>query len=403
MGLVADGLGPVDERRQRVVESVGILDQAHQERLDRITRMATVAFGVPISSITMLDGDTVRFPSVVGMPARPMPRQDTFCDRSVRLGGSIVSEDTAADPRFNDLALVHGDPPFRFYAAHPLCDPYGNVMGTFCVYDHEPRAFPERDRQLLAEMGAWAEVEVLALAEMSRAHDAQVSMLPSAPIDRGGWHVDGICLPALSVGGDYFDYALDDDVVHFGLGDVMGKGTAAALIGAGIRVALRSAHLAVVQGADLGVVLGRLEQGAASDLERAGSYVTLFEGVVDLRTGRLRYADAGLGLALLVRADGSHEQLHGEDLPVGVMPGSGFHQHERTVQEGDRILVFSDGVLDLLDDPDDWMPPLAALLHAADDPRDVLGQIMMLAIDRTPVDDVTALVVCRRPSGEPAA
>jgi hypothetical protein len=402
VALVSDGLGPVDERRQRVVESVGILDQAHQERLDRITRMATVAFGVPISSITMLDGELVRFPSAVGIPARPMPRRDTFCDRSVRIGGSVVSEDTLTDPRFRDLALVHADPPFRFYAAHPLCDPFGNVMGTFCVYDHEPREFGEREQRLLAEMGAWAEVEVLALAEMSRAHDAQVSMLPSAPIDRGSWHVDGICLPALSVGGDYFDYALDGDILHFGLGDVMGKGTAAALIGAGMRVALRAAHLAVVNGADLGLVLDRLEQGASSDLERAGSFVTLFEGVVDLESGHLRYADAGLGLALLVHADGSHEQLTGEDLPIGVMPGSGFHQHEHAVAEGDRMLVFSDGVLDLLDDPDDWMPPLAALLHSADDPRDVLGQIMMLAIDRTPVDDVTALVVCRRPAGEAA-
>ncbi len=402
MALVSDELEPADDRRQRVVESVGILDQAHQERLDRITRMATVAFGVPISSISMLDGEHVRFPSVAGMAAPPMPQSDTFCARSIRLGGSVVSEDTLTDPRFNDLALVRADPPFRFYAAHPLCDPFGNVMGTFCVYDHEPREFGERDQRLLAELGAWAEVEVLALAEMSRAHDAQVSMLPSAPIDRDSWHVDGICLPALSVGGDYFDYALDEGVLHFGLGDVMGKGTAAALIGAGVRVALRSAHLAVVQGADLGLVLDRLEKGAASDLERAGSFVTLFEGVVDLRSGHLRYADAGLGLALLVRADGSYEQLTGEDLPIGVMPGSGFHQHEIAVEEGDRILVFSDGVLDLLDDPDDWMPPLAALLHSADDPRDVLGQIMMLAIDRTPVDDVTALVVCRRPAGAPA-
>lgn len=389
----------VDERRQRVTDSVGVLDANHQARLDRITRMATVAFDLPMSSITMLDGPWVRFPSTAGMPDDPMPREDTFCHRSVRLGGLVVSEDTLADPRFDDLALVDADPPYRFYAAYPLRDPYDNVMGTFCVYGHEPRRLDDRECALLAEMGTWAEAEVLALAEMARAHDAQVSMLPAAPLEHGDWHVDGMCLPALTVGGDYFDYAIDAGAMHVGLADVMGKGTAAALIGAGVRVALRAAHQAVVSGADLGLVLDRLEEGAIGDLERAGSFVTLFEGVADLATGRLRFVDAGLGLGVLVRADGTAEHVRGHDLPLGVVPGTGFTQHETVLEPGDRLMLLSDGVLDLLDDPDDWFEPLATILRRYQEPRAVIGDIATRAIDRTATDDVTVVVVQRRAAG----
>ncbi len=394
---------PAERRRQRAVESLGILDAAHQERLDRVTRMGQVMFGVPACSITMIDRDHAWYPSIQGLPNREVPREDTYCNRAVRIGGIVVSEDTAADPRFSDLPFVTSEPPLRFYAARTLRDPFGNRVGTFCLFDFAPRSFSEREEQMLEELGAWAEAEVLASAEMSRAHEAQTSMLPAAPLDLDGWQVEGMCMPALAVGGDYFDYAADQGILNFGVADVMGKGTAAALIGAGVRVALRAAHQAVIGGADLGLVMTRLEQGTVPDLERAGSFVTLFEGVADLTSGHLRWVDAGLGLALVVRGDGTAEQLTGQDMPIGVMPGEGYSQHETSVAPGDRVVVVSDGVLDLLPDPDDWLEPVADMVRRNDTARGLLTEVATLAVDSTPLDDVTVLAVYRCAEAEPGS
>jgi phosphoserine phosphatase RsbU/P len=63
-----------EERRQRAVESLGVLDGGPNERLDRITRLARTIFGVPLSSVTILDGDRAFFPSAQGFESREAPR-----------------------------------------------------------------------------------------------------------------------------------------------------------------------------------------------------------------------------------------------------------------------------------------------------------------------------------------
>ncbi len=385
-----------EQRRLRAVESVGVLDDVHQQRLDRLTRTAQVAFDVPASSITLIEADQAWYPTIQGLPSAPVPRKDTYCSRAIELGTVIVSNDTAIDPRFMDLPFATGDSALRFYAARTLRDPAGNALGTFCLFDFRPRDFSERERALLDELGAWAESELLASAEMTRAHTVQAAMLPEAPLELEQWQVEGVCTPAQAVGGDYFDYSVDGGKLSFGLADVMGKGTGAALIGAGVRVGLRAARGAVVAGTDLGRVITLLEQGSQADLDRVGSFVTLFEAVADLESGELRWVDAGLGLAVLVRADGTAEQMRGDDLPLGVLPGRGFHEHVTTMQPGDRLVVFSDGVLDLLDDENRWLEPIADLVRQHDAPRDLFAAVNSLARRRMPMDDITVLSVYRR-------
>jgi hypothetical protein len=387
-----------EQRRLRAVENVGVLDDVHQQRLDRLTRTAQVAFDVPASSITLVEADQAWYPTICGLPSDPVPRKDTYCSRALEMEPVVVSTDTAADPRFRDLPFATGDAALRFYAARVLRDAAGNALGTFCLFDFEPREFGARERRLLDELGGWAEAELLASAEMTRAHQVQAAMLPDAPLELEQWQVEGVCTPAQAVGGDYFDYSVTDGLLSFGLADVMGKGTGAALIGAGVRVGLRAARSAVAEGtADLGRVITLLEQGSIADLDRAGSFVTLFEGVVDLASGELRWVDAGLGLAVLVRADGTAEQMRGEDLPLGVVPGRGFTEHVTRMAPGDRLVVFSDGVLDLLDDENRWLEPVADLVRRHAVPRDLFEAVNALARTRTPMDDITVLSVYRRP------
>ena len=391
--------GGVERRRQRAVDSLGLsipVRQQRDDRFDRITRLAARVFDVSWASITVLDGDQAWFPSAQGFDIPIMAREDTFCSRTTSQARLTVVPDASLDPDYADLPAVVNDG-IRFYAGAPLTDPLGNVVGVFCVYDHSPRTMPGTDLETLEDLAAWAQQELIGSSEMMRAGQVQAAMLPAAPVDRDGWHVDGICLPALTVGGDLFDFAVSNDVLHIGLGDVMGKGTGAALVGAGVRAAVRSTHPAVVSGADLGATTLRVARTLQGDLDRGESFVTLFQCAIDIADGSLRYVDAGAGLCIVVRADGSVERLASSDRPLGILPDDTWTEHHTNLDLGDRLLVFSDGLLDLLEDQVEWWHEVGRLVAAHEEPSTLLLAVRQLASELVSLDDVTAVVVYRRP------
>jgi phosphoserine phosphatase RsbU/P len=398
----ADLPAGVERRRQRAVDSLGLsapVRQQRDDRFDRITRLAARVFHASWSSITVLDGDQAWFPSAEGFDIPLMPRQDTFCSRTTHNARLTVVPDASLDPDFAGLPAVVNDG-IRFYAGVPLTDQLGNVVGVFCVYDHAPRTMPGTDLETLEDLAAWAQSELVGSSEMLRAGTVQKAMLPAAPIHRDDWHVDGICLPALAVGGDLFDFAVTNDVVHIGLGDVMGKGTGAALVGAGVRAAVRSTHPEVVGGADLGSTTYRVARTLQEDLDRGESFVTLFQCAIDVADGTLRYVDAGAGLCVVVRTDGSVERLQSSDRPIGILPEDTWTEHRDHLAPGDRMLVFSDGLLDLLADQVEWWHEVGRLVAAHEEPSSLLLAVRELATEQVSLDDVTAVAVYRRSEGD---
>lgn len=389
----------VEERRQRAVESLQILGHGRDERYDRITRLARILFDVPMTSITVLDGDRAWFPSSQGIDVDETPRNGTFCDRTTDLGKLLVVEDATHDPRFQHLSSVQSGV-VRFYAGHPLRDAIGNVVGTFCIYDSKPRTLDGELLDAFRDMAAWAEQELVSSTEMSQAGRVQASLLPAKAIRVGDWEVNGLCLPALAVGGDFYDYVVTNGVVHIALGDVMGKGTGAALVGAGARAAIRGTNSAVTAGVDLGVTATQVARSLLGDLERAESFVTLFQTAIDLDDGFTRYVDAGSGLCLVVTPDGETVRLDSDDRPFGILPEDHWTEHELTLEPGSRMLVFSDGLLDLIDDPTEWWVPIGDLIRQAPDADGLLAAVAGLARDRTALDDVTAVAVFRRAGGD---
>src|SRR3712207_5257647 len=104
------------------------------------------------------------------------------------------------------------------------------------------------------------------------------------------------------------------------LGDVMGKGMPAALLMATARAALEAVARHSPPAAAIQTVSAALER----DLERSGSFITLFHAEADVATRCLEYVDAGHGHAFLARADGSVEALGPRGLPLGVLPEHGY-------------------------------------------------------------------------------
>ena len=164
-----------EKERLETLRTLQLLDTEPEERFDRLTRLAKRMFGVPISLVTLVDGDRQWFKSRQGLEATETPRNISFCGHAILGDDAFVVENALKDDRFSDNPLVADDPNIRFYAGHPLSVAEGGNMGTLCLIDVEPREFSEEDRQLLKDLAVMAEREIAALQLASLDELTQIS------------------------------------------------------------------------------------------------------------------------------------------------------------------------------------------------------------------------------------
>lgn len=148
---------PDEFQRLSLLKSLDLLDGASPPVLDRITRMATRLFRVPVALVTLLDEQRQWFLSRTGLELRETPRSDSFCGHAIVQAGTLVIADTLDDPRFSDNPLVIGPPHIRFYAGRPLHSRHGVALGTLCLIDHQPRSFDADDVAALDDLADMAQ------------------------------------------------------------------------------------------------------------------------------------------------------------------------------------------------------------------------------------------------------
>lgn len=246
-------------------------------------------------------------------------------------------------------------------------------------------ALSRRNRVLQRQLGV----------ELSRAAEMQADLLPGDPPELDGWDFAARCVPAREVGGDFYDWQqTSPGYISITVGDVMGKGMAAALLMASVRAVLRAVG-------PYGSPASAVQTAAASlssDLTRSGSFVTVFHAQLDLVTGRLRYVDAGHGYAFLCRCDGGTEKLPGQGLPIGVVDEEIYSEGEVTMEPGDVLVIYSDGLTQAL--PAAFGPDETAALIGGDC---TAAAITVDLIDRATevgplADDLTVSVLRRLPA-----
>lgn len=141
---------PDDEAdRLAALEAYASDPEAVSASLDRLTAVATALFDADAAAIGLVDAHEERFLACHGTSFEPLDREATICTYAILDGEVTVVESVPDDPRFADNALLVDDD-VRFYAGAPLVTPEGRPIGTFCVYDDEPREFPDRERELLS-------------------------------------------------------------------------------------------------------------------------------------------------------------------------------------------------------------------------------------------------------------
>lgn len=155
---------PVNEaERMNALRESGLLEIDNYPAFDRLTRLATRFFRVPLAMITLVDDHAAIVKSADGGTCHPASRSRFVVIRSSGDAPLVVS-DTLLDERFADNPQVVGDPGVRFYAGFPLRLRDGACVGSLCLIDYAPREFTAADAAVLADLSALAEDEFAAVS-----------------------------------------------------------------------------------------------------------------------------------------------------------------------------------------------------------------------------------------------
>ncbi|WCM95159.1 sensor domain-containing phosphodiesterase [Acidovorax sp. NCPPB 2350] len=166
-----------EPERLAALRATGLLDTPPSEEFDRITRLASDVFDVPIALVSFVDADRQWFKSRVGLAAQETCREDALCDRTICGTSVMVVEDALSDSRFADNRLVLGPPHIRFYAGAPLTLRGGHNLGSLCLIDTVPRAFGPAQQRQLEDLAALVVAQIDLQCSAARVDEA--TLLPN--------------------------------------------------------------------------------------------------------------------------------------------------------------------------------------------------------------------------------
>lgn len=171
-------MAPLIDDDQRLVDlfALDLIDDVRNATFDRIARIASLTFDVPVSLVTMLDEDNQFFCGVHGTDLTGTPREESFCNHTVRRDEVLVVPDALDDLRFRHLPLVVDAPHLRFYAGAPVSAPGGKYIGALCILDVQPRDLDARQRSVLRDLADLVEAE---LEHHGRALTDSMTQLPN--------------------------------------------------------------------------------------------------------------------------------------------------------------------------------------------------------------------------------
>ena len=245
-------------------------------------------------------------------------------------------------------AIAKGD----FDVSLPQIKTHDEIRNLRDSFEEMQRSLSHYVDELKISIASKASIE----SELKVASNIQMAMLPKVfpPYpERDDIDIYGSLTPAKEVGGDLYDFFIRDEKLFFCIGDVSGKGVPAALVMAVTKALFRtiSTHESTPS-----KIMTDINNIMASQND-SNMFVTLFVGVLDLPTGRLRYSNAGHDAPLLIGKVPQQKTDHNElsllhvdaNLPVGVMPDWKFSNQECTIAPDTIIFLYTDGLTEAED------------------------------------------------------
>ncbi|MEA2277738.1 MAG: phosphoserine phosphatase RsbU/P [Solirubrobacteraceae bacterium] len=413
------GLIPDDEdARLEAVRRYDVLDTPPDGAFDRVTALAASHFRVPISIVSIVDRDRIWFKSGHGVDVAEIGRDPGLCASAILQHGPWIVDDAAVDPRTLANPLVAGEFGLRFYAGVPLTTTDGFNLGTLCLLDREPRRLSDEETATLTDMAAIVmdQLELRLSARMAVDHEhalrdqaertarsLQRSLLPPSLPSIAGVQLAALYRPvdASQVGGDFYDvFELHSGGWALAVGDVSGKGPAAAAVTSLARHAIRTASLSTDDPAQVlallnrALFLGRTEE----ELEHYCTAHLSFLEPGPAGGFTLRTAAAGHPPALVLRPGGRPEQIRAPGPPAGWHVDARYASTLTALAGDDVVLIYTDGLSEarrgseLLGEDE-----LARVLEASrgERPEAVTARLLdtLAAADVLARDDAAALVV----------
>jgi sigma-B regulation protein RsbU (phosphoserine phosphatase) len=267
-------------------------------------------------------------------------------------GKSVLTSDAMHDPRFmSGTMTLQG---IRSVLAVPL-GVGEKVFGI--VYADSPiseERFSEDHLKVLTTLASVAAIRVENARlleeqiererlehELQLASEIQQRFQPTAPPHVEGYELQGISFPCYEIGGDYYDFIRrKDGHLLIALGDVSGKGTAAALLMSSLHA---SVHAQASSSCSLVETINAVNRYLAENIP-SNRFVTLFYAELDPESGTLCFLNAGHNPPLIVRVSGTVEQLSSGGLPLGIKPDAEYREGRTQLHPGDVLVIYSDGV-----------------------------------------------------------
>ncbi|HDH09788.1 MAG TPA: protein serine phosphatase, partial [Chloroflexi bacterium] len=229
------------------------------------------------------------------------------------------------------------------------------VLGVINLADKASGIFTSGDLKLLTAIASQAAISIYksqlveelkeaerVKREMEIAHRIQMSLLPERPPEVEGVELAGMCIPAMEVGGDYYDFLHRDGRLDLIIADVSGHSVGSALMMAITRTVLRSE---IAGGKSPAQVLAATNATMYDDLSRAELFITVFHTSYDKETRTLTYANGGHNPPFLWRAaEGKCISLDADGMLLGILEDVDYEERIIELQPGDILVLYTDGV-----------------------------------------------------------
>jgi serine phosphatase RsbU (regulator of sigma subunit)/ketosteroid isomerase-like protein len=230
------------------------------------------------------------------------------------------------------------------------------------------------------------------------ARSIQQASLPKEVPTLEGWQIAPFYQPAREVGGDFYDFhLLPEGRLGLVVGDATGKGVPAALV---MSTTCGMLRLAAQGSSSPGQMLRGVNEVLFPNIP-SNMFVTCFYAILEPRSGRLSYANAGHDLPYLHR-NGEAEELRARGMPLGLMPEMSYEEKETILHSGEAALLYSDGLVEAHDPAGDMFgfPRLRALIAEHGEKRS-LGDVLLEELysftgERWEQEDDITLLTLRR-------
>jgi sigma-B regulation protein RsbU (phosphoserine phosphatase) len=232
--------------------------------------------------------------------------------------------------------------------------------------------------------------------EMEEAIAVQRRLMPTGLPKVPGIDLAGVCQPAGSVAGDYFDVLQLGDKLGLCIADVIGKGLPAALMMSNLQAAVKVTAADWVKPSELCRRVNELAcRNGAVD-----KYITFFYALYEPETRKLSYSNAGHNAPMLIRGNNEVVRLDTRDMVLGQAPDYQYHDASFVLQPGDRVVFYTDGITEAgVDDGDEFGEDrLRELMQRQPNARatDLLASVMSSVTEHCHnnfADDATCLIL----------